>query len=73
MDEQKLSNAHFAASDGLFRRACECVVTGKRYDPTADEMVDVTLPPTQRQASKFRMGRGLAFAKRNEAARLLRS
>lgn len=46
------TNVHFAAHSPLFRKACELA----------------GVPPTKRQAGKFRRGEGKAYAHR-EAAR----
>ena len=45
MAEERITNRDFALHDRLFKRACE----------------KASIPPTKRQASKFRRGKGRAF------------
>lgn len=59
--DTRQTNRDFAAVNQEFHRACERVVTRKWYNPKTDEMEVLTLPPTRRQASKFRRGKGAAF------------
>ena len=47
MEKKGLINTHFAETDAEFRRACE----------------KVGIPPTKRQASKWRRKVGLAYKK----------
>lgn len=53
MKEKKpvMTNKEFAKTDKAFRKACDLVITKE-----GDE-----LPNTQRQASKFRNGKGAAY------------
>lgn len=51
-----ITNAEFAKTDVLFRKACEVAGT----------------PVTKRQAGKYRNGRGLASQCRTEATKLLK-
>lgn len=46
----RVTNRKFAESDELFKKAC----------------TDIGIKPTKRQASKFRLGRGLAFKGRKQ-------
>lgn len=53
----KLTNRQFSEQNKTFRGACKAVKL--HTIPSTSETK--TLPPTQRQASKFRMEKGLAF------------
>lgn len=56
------TNREFAQTDAAFHAACARVKTGKLIlDEETDQMVDPGIPPTKRQASKFRRKRGLAY------------
>ena len=57
-----MTNKLFALKDKVFRAACKLVIVGKNKDGSPK-----TLPPTQRQASKYRNYKGLAYLKRREA------
>ena len=51
-----MKNIEFAKTNTLFQKCCELV----------------KISPTQRQASKFINGRGIAFTQRKEAIRILK-
>jgi len=56
MTEGRLSNKEFSEQDKVFRMACELA----------------SLPPSVRQASKFRRGKGLAFPRKIKAILMLK-
>lgn len=51
--EKRMTNAKFAETDKSFRAACKRVII--------DKANNTSLPPTTRQASKWRRGKGLAW------------
>lgn len=64
-----MTNRKFAETDSAFKKACESIevtthhIDGRRSNMNNDSFSEVKAPlfPSRRQASKFRMGKGVAF------------
>lgn len=56
-----MTNKEFAKENHQFKRACDQIIIGKKYDEQLKDFVSASLPNTPRQASKFRNGKGLAY------------